>query len=247
MGVPARRVGIRGASIGVSALASKAAVSPEPGQPAEVLAIEDVAHGYGARTVLAISSWTVAAGQHSLILGPSGSGKSTLLHLIAGLLRPSRGRLRVAGQDLGALAPAALDGFRGRTIGIVLQRLHLIRALTVRDNLRLAQSLAGLPVSSERIDRLLSELGIAALATARPDRLSEGEAQRVAIARAVINRPALILADEPTSALDDGACQAVLGLLLAQAEASGATLLIATHDARLKAHFRHRLELPARP
>jgi putative ABC transport system ATP-binding protein len=237
----------REASTGMSALASKAAVSPEPGQPAVVLALEDVAHGYGGRPVLAIASWTVAAGQHSLILGPSGSGKSTLLHLIAGLLRPSRGRLRVAGQDLGALGPAELDEFRGRTIGIVLQRLHLIRALTVKDNLRLAQSLAGLPVSAERIDRLLFELGVAALATARPDRLSEGEAQRVAIARAVVNRPALILADEPTSALDDGACQAVLELLLAQAEASGATLLIATHDARLKAHFRHRLELPLRP
>jgi putative ABC transport system ATP-binding protein len=233
--------------IGVSALASRAAVSAEPKQPAAVLAIEDVAHSYGARPVLEIASWTVAPGQHSLINGASGSGKSTLLHLIAGLLRPSRGQLRVAGQDLGALAPAALDGFRGRTIGIVLQRLHLIRALTVRDNLRLAQSLAGLPVSTERIARLLTELGVAALATARPNRLSEGEAQRVAIARAVINRPALILADEPTSALDDGACQAVLGLLFAQAEASGATLLIATHDARLKAQFRHRLELPTRP
>jgi putative ABC transport system ATP-binding protein len=231
----------------VSALASKAAASSGADEAAEVLAIEDVAHRYGARVVLAISSWTVAPGQHSLILGPSGSGKSTLLHLIAGLLRPSRGRLHVAGQDLDALAPAALDGFRGRTIGIVLQRLHLIRALTVRDNLRLAQSLAGLPVSTEWIDRLLAELGLTALAMARPDRLSEGEAQRVAIARAVINRPTLILADEPTSALDDASCDAVFRLLHAQAEASGATLLIATHDARLKSHFRHRLELPAGP
>jgi putative ABC transport system ATP-binding protein len=162
-------------------------------------------------------------------------------------LRPSRGRVLVAGQDLGALAPAELDAFRGRNIGIVLQRLHLIRALTVTDNLRLTQSLAGLPVSTEQVNRLLSELGIAALATARPNRLSEGEAQRVAIGRAVINRPALILADEPTSALDDATCEVVLTLLRAQADASGATLLIATHDARLKPHFPHRLELPARP
>jgi putative ABC transport system ATP-binding protein len=223
-------------------------VSGRPGaadQP--VLLLDGVAKAYEGRLVVAVPFWTISSGQHSLILGPSGSGKSTLLHLLAGLLRPDRGRLRVAGQDLAALAPAALDTFRGRTIGIVLQRLHLIRALTVRDNLRLAQSLAGLPVSTERIDRLLAELGLTALAMARPERLSEGEAQRVAIARAVINRPALILADEPTSALDDSACQAVLGLLLAQAEASGATLLIATHDARLKARFRHRLELPARP
>ena len=220
---------------------------PEPTTDRAVLVFDDIARSYGTRTVVEIPSWTVAPGEHSLILGPSGSGKSTVLHLIAGLLPPSRGHIRVADQDLGALTPAELDAFRGKSIGIVLQRLHLIRALTVKDNLRLAQSLAGLPVRAERIEHLLFELGIAALATARPDRLSQGEAQRVAIARAVINRPALILADEPTSALDDGNAETVLRLLLTQAEASGATLLIATHDGRLKPHFAHRLELPARP
>jgi putative ABC transport system ATP-binding protein len=235
----------------VNALASTRSPAPAAAPDAEigqaVLSAADLAQSYGARTVLELRKWTVHAGQHSIVLGPSGCGKTTLLHLIAGLLRPSRGRIRVAGQDLSALAPAELDGFRGKNIGIVLQRLHLIRALTVKDNLRLAQSLAGLPVRAERIEHLLFELGIAALATARPDRLSQGEAQRVAIARAVINRPALILADEPTSALDDGNAETVLRLLLTQAEASGATLLIATHDGRLKAHFAHRLELPARP
>jgi ABC-type transport system involved in cytochrome bd biosynthesis fused ATPase/permease subunit len=110
-----------------------------------VLILDGVMRAYGARTVVAIPSWAVAAGQHSLILGPSGSGKTTLLHLIAGLLRPSRGSVRVAGQDLGALTPAQLDAWRGKMIGIVLQRLHLIPALTVRDNLRLARTLARLP------------------------------------------------------------------------------------------------------
>jgi putative ABC transport system ATP-binding protein len=176
---------------------------------------------------------------------PSGSGKSTLLHLIAGLLRPSRGRVLVAGQDLAALTSAQLDAFRGRMIGIVLQRLHLIPALTVRDNLRLARTLARLPQDAARINGLIADLGLGALAGARPARLSRGEAQRVAIARAVINRPTLILADEPTSALDDANCKAVLALLRAQAEAASATLVIATHDGRLKPHFGHRLELPA--
>ena len=235
----------------MNSLASTRSPAPAATPDAEigqaVLTVADLAQSYGARTVLELRKWTVHAGQHSIVLGPSGCGKTTLLHLIAGLLRPSHGRIRVAGQDLSARAPAELDAFRGKNIGIVLQRLHLIRALTVRDNLRLAQSLAGLPVRADRIEHLLLELGIAALATARPDRLSEGEAQRVAIARAVINRPALILADEPTSALDDGNAETVLRLLLTQAEASGATLLIATHDGRLKAHFAHRLELPARP
>jgi putative ABC transport system ATP-binding protein len=220
-----------------------AAASPGVAQP--VLMLDGLARAYDSRTVVAISSWAVTAGEHSLILGPSGSGKSTLLHLIAGLLRPSRGRVLVAGQDLEILTPAELDAFRGKMIGIVLQRLHLIPALTVRDNLRLARTLARLPPDAARIDALLADLGLGGLAGARPSRLSQGEAQRVAIARAVVNQPALILADEPTSALDDANCETVLGLLRAQAEASGATLVIATHDARLKPHFRHRLELPA--
>jgi putative ABC transport system ATP-binding protein len=224
----------------LSSAAGRAAAAEQP-----VLALDGLARAYGTRTVVAIPSWAVAAGQHSLILGPSGSGKTTLLHLIAGLLRPSRGSVRVAGQDLGALTPAQLDAFRGRMIGIVLQRLHLIAALTVRDNLRLARTLARLPPDPERIDALLADLGLAALARARPSRLSEGEAQRVAIGRAVVNHPALILADEPTSALDDANCTAVFTLLRAQAEASGATLVIATHDARLQPSFQHRLELPA--
>jgi putative ABC transport system ATP-binding protein len=219
--------------------------APAAAQP--VLVLDGLTRAYGARTVVAIPSWVIATGQHSLILGASGSGKTTLLHMIAGLLRPSRGSVRVAGQDLGALTPAELDAFRGRTIGIVLQRLHLIAALTVRDNLRLARTLARLPPDPARVDTLIAELGLAALAEARPSRLSEGEAQRAAIGRAVVNSPALILADEPTSALDDANCEAVLALLRAQAEASGATLVIATHDARLKPFFQQRLELPAAP
>jgi putative ABC transport system ATP-binding protein len=236
---------------GVKPLASTevlaSAVGRAPAAEEPVLILDDLTRAYGARTVVAVPWWAVAAGQHSLILGPSGSGKTTVLHLIAGLLPPSRGSVRVAGQDLGALTPAQLDAFRGKTIGIVLQRLHLIPALTVRDNLRLARTLARLPPEPARIDTLIAQLGLSALADARPSRLSQGEAQRVAIGRAVVNDPALILADEPTSALDDANCEAVLALLRAQAEASGATLLIATHDARLKPFFRHRLELPAPP
>jgi putative ABC transport system ATP-binding protein len=116
----------------------------------------------------------------------------------------------------------------------------------VRDNLRLARSLARLPPAPERIAGLLDELGLARLARSRPRQLSQGERQRLAIARAVVNAPSLILADEPTSALDDGNCAAVLDLLRRQAQASGATLIVATHDHRLVPHFAHRLELAAR-
>ena len=239
---------MRTPSVTLSAGPARALAAPDPGaEPAPVLAIADLAQRFGARTVLRVAAWSVAAGRHSLVLGPSGCGKSTLLHLIAGLLRPTQGQIRVAGRDLAALGPAELDRLRGQQIGIVLQNLHLIAAITVRDNLRLARSLAGLPDDEARIGQLLAELHLTGLAGARPRELSQGEAQRVAIARAVINRPALILADEPTSALDDANCAAVVMLLRRQAEASGATLVIATHDQRLKRHFEDRLVLPPAP
>ena len=208
--------------------------------------VRDLVHVFGARTVLDLPAWRVGRGAHSLVIGPSGCGKSTLLHLLAGLIRPSRGEVAIDGQDLAALGQAALDAFRGRRIGIVLQSMHLIGALSVRDNLRLARSLARQPAAPERIEGLLEELGLAGLARARPRQLSQGERQRLAIARAVVNRPSLILADEPTSALDDDNCATVLDLLRRQAQATGATLIVATHDHRLAPHFAHRLELPAR-
>lgn len=218
-------------------------------EPAEapLLAIEDLRYQRGERAILTLPGLQVDRGRHTLVLGPSGCGKSTLLHLIAGILRPSAGRIVVAGQDFATMAPAAVDAFRGRQIGIVFQTLHLIGALTVRQNLRLAQTLAGLPVDDARIDQVLASLNIARLAARRPANLSHGEAQRAAIARALINAPALLLADEPTSALDDTNCSAVIDLLLQQAAVSGATVLIATHDQRIASRFDHRIELEATP
>jgi len=141
------------------------------------------------------------------------------------------------------LPPAQRDAFRARRIGLVLQTLHLIGVVSVRENLRLAQRLAGRQVDDARIDEVLAGLGVAKLAGARASEISVGEAQRVAVARAVVNRPSLILADEPTSALDDANCAKALALLLEHAAACGATLLVATHDNRIRERFSRRLEL----
>jgi putative ABC transport system ATP-binding protein len=125
----------------------------------------------------------------------------------------------------------------------VLQALHLVRHLSVRDNLRLAQYLAHLPQDDTRIHDTLGALGVADKAARRPAELSQGERQRVAIARAVVNRPKLLLADEPTANLDDAAAATAVDLLAEQAARHGATLVVATHDARVKSKFRERLEL----
>jgi putative ABC transport system ATP-binding protein len=149
----------------------------------------------------------------------------------------------VAGEDVARLSPAQRDAFRARHVGLVLQTLHLIGVVSVRENLRLAQRLAGFAVDDRRIDEVLGGLGVDHLCGARAREISVGEAQRVAIARAVVNRPALILADEPTSALDDASCARALALLLEQAAACAATLLVATHDNRIRSRFARRLDL----
>ena len=208
-----------------------------------MLEIRNLRHEYAGRTVLDVPSWDVGKGESSLVLGPSGSGKTTLLNVIAGVATPTAGTLRVAGEEITRLSPSARDAFRARKVGLVLQTLHLIGVVSVRENLRLAQRLAGSPVDDSRIDEVLASLAVATLAGARARDISVGEAQRVAIARAVVNRPALILADEPTSALDDANCEKALALLLDQAAACGATLLVATHDNRIRGRFARRLEL----
>jgi ABC-type lipoprotein export system ATPase subunit len=208
-----------------------------------MIAVRGLAHRYDSTEVLRLPEWNVAQGERWLVLGPSGCGKTTLLHVIAGLIHASEGEVEVAGENLRRLAGARLDRWRGSTVGIVLQALHLVRHLSVRDNLRLAQYLAQLPQDDARIADTLAALGVAEKGARRPSELSQGEQQRVAIARAVVNRPKLLLADEPTANLDDAAAASVVGLLSQQAERYGATLVVATHDARVKGKFRERLEL----
>ncbi len=199
--------------------------------------------GYSDKTVLSLDRFAVAPCQHTLVLGPSGCGKTTLLNIVAGITLPLAGEVRVNGTRLDNLTATERDHFRGHHIGFVMQRLHLISALTVEANLRLAQKLAGGAVDDKRIHAILETLGIASKRRSYPRELSQGEAQRVAIARAVVNHPALILADEPTAALDDANCESAIQLLFDQATEHGATLLVATHDARIKARFDQVCEL----
>jgi putative ABC transport system ATP-binding protein len=205
----------------------------------------DVVHRYRAVPAVAVPHWRAGEGEAWLLCGPSGCGKSTVLHLLAGLLVPTHGTVRVAGVDLASLSEGARDRWRGRTVGLVPQRLHLVGPLTVRDNLRLAQSLPGLPVDDDRITALLEAVGVADLAQRYPRELSQGQAQRVAVARAVVNRPALLLADEPTANLDDAHSAQALELLRAQAVEVGATLVVASHDNRVKPLLPFAYALPA--
>lgn len=199
-----------------------------------VLAIEALAHGYVDRPVLHDISLHMRPGEHHLLLGPSGSGKTTLIHAIAGMLTPERGRILIDGAPMTGLGAAARDRLRREKIGLIFQSLRLVSALDVRHNLRLAARLSGHPATDAAIDALLEEVGIAHRAAAKPRRLSQGEAQRAAIARALVGKPRLLIADEPTSALDDANAHRVAQLLIDTANRNGSTLLIATHDQRLR-------------
>jgi putative ABC transport system ATP-binding protein len=189
----------------------------------------------------------VSQGGVLLLRGASGSGKSTWLALAAGLLTPVAGEVVVAEQSVGVLPSGQRDRWRAQHVGFLLQKLHLSSALSVHDNLALAYFAAGVKVDKEAIRRALTVLDLTELAGRRPYQLSGGQAQRVALARAVLLQPRVLLVDEPTASLDDAACHAALALLTQAAQASGATLVIATHDARVRQALPQALELPFEP
>ena len=191
-----------------------------------MLSIKNLKAGYGGKVVVDVPSLNLAAGEHCLLLGKSGSGKTSLLYAIAGLLTPLSGEIMLENKLV-----------EKSDIGIIYQTLHTVSALSVLENILLVQYAAGVPQDKNKAEKLLVKLGLGEHIHKKPHELSQGQQQRVAIARAAVNKPKLILGDEPTSALDDESCEVVMNLLLETANETGASLIIATHDARIKKHF----------
>ncbi|MGN7719844.1 ABC transporter ATP-binding protein [Chitinophaga sp. 22620] len=204
---------------------------------------ENLAYAHPNGRLLQFPDLACEGGQALLITGPSGTGKTTLLHLLAGLLRPASGDVRVGNTSLPRLKSAAMDAFRGKNIGLVFQQPHFIASLSIRENLLLAPTLAKEPASKERLQQLVDTLRIGGLLHKKPAHLSQGEQQRASIARALMQSPQVLLADEPTASLDDQNCASVAQLLAAQAQQQHAALLIVTHDNRLKQLFRDHIQL----
>jgi len=199
-----------------------------------VIRTRRLAFQFPAGPLLRFPDLDLAQGGRLLLQGASGAGKSTWLSLVAALRAPTQGELVVAGQDLAQLRARERDAWRGRHVGFLPQRLHLTEALDVGSNLALAFFAAGVPTDAARIRDVLAALGVADLAPRRPSQLSGGQAQRVAIARAVLLSPQVLLADEPTASLDDAAAAAAVQLLQSAAQRCGASLVISTHDRRVR-------------
>ena len=178
-----------------------------------------------------------------LITGNSGKGKTTYLHLLAGLLKSKSGEIVINEVNINSISNKSKDQFRGQNIGIVFQKSHFIASLSVLENIEMASWLAFGNKNTSKAKKLLQELDLLEFQNKLPSQLSVGQQQRASIARALINEPKVLLADEPTSALDDKNTEEVIQLLEQQAAEVGATLLIVTHDGRLKNYFKNQIDI----
>jgi len=173
---------------------------------------------------------TLRRGEFVAVMGASGSGKSTLLHLIAGLTEADEGSVTVAGSDIFAMSDRARTEFRRREIGLVFQAYNLIPSLTARENIALPILLGASADGKQRVEDLVTSLGLERVGHRRPDAMSGGEQQRVAIGRALVTHPALILADEPTGNLDSANGQKLCRMLKGLCTDEGRTVLMVTHN-----------------
>ena len=215
-----------------------------------MIELRDIRFAYPASTFrLELDRLDIPSGEHPALVGPSGCGKTTLLNLLAGVVKPDRGTVRIDGEDISSLDDAARRDFRLRRLGMVFQSFELLDYLSVNDNILLPLRIgAGIDTSRElrqRASRLADQLGIVDKLGRFPGELSQGERQRAAVCRALLLQPPLILADEPTGNLDPANKFLVLDLLLGYASESGATVLTVTHDQALLERFDRVLDFAA--
>jgi putative ABC transport system ATP-binding protein len=210
-----------------------------PHSEGNAVVARDVARHYGegdsvVRAVCGVSL-EVPTGQFLAVMGPSGSGKSTLMHVLAGLDRPTEGRVEIGGEDITEMSDKQLTLLRRRRIGFIFQFFNLLPVLTAEENIRLPLSIAGRKVEERWVDSVIERVGLSDRRTHRPAELSGGQQQRVAIARALVSEPTILLADEPTGNLDSTSSAEVLDLLRETVTEYGQTTLMVTHDPRAAA------------
>jgi putative ABC transport system ATP-binding protein len=211
--------------------------SESPFMPDPAISVENVnltlGSGEARAHILKNISLQIAKGETVALLGPSGSGKSTLLMTMAGLEAPDSGSVRIDGRRLEDFSEDELARFRGAHIGVVFQAFHLIQTLTALENVAIPLELAGAPDAFSRATLALEQVGLEGRLRHYPAQMSGGEQQRVALARALVAKPSILVADEPTGNLDQAVGAEIVELIFALHRASGATLVLVTHDETL--------------
>jgi len=187
--------------------------------------------------ILDIPEFEVAAGQQVVVVGRSGCGKTTLLHVIAGISRPTSGRVRIDGWDMALLEEAEVDRFRAERIGYVFQTFNLLPGFSALENVLLGMTFGKLRAVRDRARHLLDRVGLGHRLTHKPTQLSVGEQQRVAVARGLANRPQLLLADEPTANVDIGNQQTIIDLLRETCQEEKVALILVTHAPEVAEQF----------
>jgi putative ABC transport system ATP-binding protein len=222
-------------------------MTASPHAKSPLVVVEDVyltlGSAAGPVNILRGVSLTIASGETVALLGPSGSGKSTLMMVAAGLERPTRGRVAVAGEDLAGLDEDGLARLRRRDVGIVFQSFHLIPTMTALENVAIPLELAGDRDAFSTAEAALARVGLGERLVHYPAQLSGGEQQRVAIARAFVAGPRLLFADEPTGNLDGETGELAIDCLFSEHARQGTSLLLITHDPSLAERCERQLRM----
>ena len=208
-----------------------------------MLAAKSIKYSYNSNNTFEFPDFCLESTEDLLILGDSGVGKTTFLNILGGLLLPQFGSITLNGTNYSDLSNKDLDKFRGKNIGIIFQSPYFVNNLNLVDNLLFSLFLSKNQQDKNVVIELLNQVGLKDKIYSKPNDLSQGEKQRASIALALIKKPNLILADEPTSSLDDNNCNLVVSLLKEQSQLSKCKLIIITHDARLKKHFKNSIKL----
>ena len=208
-----------------------------------MLAAKSIKYSYNSNNKFEFPDFCLESTEDLLIIGDSGVGKTTFLNILGGLLLPQSGSITLNGTNYSDLSSKDLDKFRGKNIGIIFQSPYFVNNLNLMDNLLFSLFLSKNHQDKNVVIELLNQVGLKDKIYSKPNDLSQGEKQRASIALALVKKPNLILADEPTSSLDDNNCDLVVSLLKEQSQLSKCKLIIITHDARLKKHFKNSIKL----
>ena len=213
-----------------------------------ILEISDLQQSYpdpsGSRIeILNVPEFSISAGQQVVLVGPSGGGKTTLLHIIAGLLKPDGGSVKIDGIEMSKFHEAGRDRVRANKIGYVFQTFNLLPAFSALENVRLGMSFAKGQHDVGRAKELLNQVGLSDRLHYKPNALSVGQQQRVAVARALANRPKLLLADEPTANVDAKNQQLIVDLIRDVCQSQSVALLLVTHARETADQFENVIEL----